>query len=86
MYSEESLFFEELDTLSYDVQYQLNKIKATPEELADFYNEEGVRQFYKNKNRSKARAYFWYSWKLGNEHAHMNYINSAIVYRWNKEL
>ena len=39
MYSEESLFFEELDTLSYDVQYQLNKIKATPEELADFYNE-----------------------------------------------
>lgn len=78
------LYYRDFDTLSEYVQYQLNVVGCNQKLLADSLNEEGVTLFYKEKDRVKSQLFFWFSFMLGNEHAHRNYINSRIVYRWPK--
>lgn len=80
------LYYHEFDTLLNYVQYQLNVVGCNKKLLADSLNEEGITLFYKERKRLKSQLFFWFSFKLGNEHAHRNFLNSRIVYKWHKQV
>ena len=74
---EKQIFYNEVESLVDYLKIYSKDVRKNQDAFAEKLNKSGVKLFF-NKEKSRAKAFFWVAHLLGSPHAYGNLISAAM--------